>query len=178
MFLYDITTIYHHQRDAQNALGHPIAAAAALAYATPMQWVFLILALWAALVELHTGTFYLAAVAAVAFVTFALGFVLPEEILLVTFLGGLLAALVLIWITRRHAARRTGLRDFDLDQEVRVESLVAGTDRLIVTYRGTRWEAEMATGPALSPGATARIVGRRDHLLRVSPLPPVAQEPS
>ncbi len=31
-----------------------------------MQWVFLVLALGAALVELHTGTFYLAAAAAAA----------------------------------------------------------------------------------------------------------------
>ncbi len=143
-----------------------------------MQWVFLILALWAALVELHTGTFYLAAVAAVAFVTFALGFVLPEEILLVTFLGGLLAALALVWAITRGTARRAGLRDFDLDQEVRVEAAVPGTDRLIVTYRGTRWEAEMATGPVLPPGATARIVGRHDHLLRLSPLPQAAPEHS
>ncbi len=153
-----------------------MAPGAASAYSAPMQWVFLILALWAALVELHSGTFYLAAVAAVAFVTFVLGFVLPEEVLLLTFLGGLLAALVLVWATRRHAARRVSLPDLDLDQEVRIDSAVPGSPRLIVTYRGARWEAEMETGPAPPPGAFARIAGRHGNLLRLAPIPPVSPE--
>ncbi len=153
-----------------------MAPGAASAYSAPMQWVFLILALWAALVELHSGTFYLAAVAAVAFVTFALGFVLPEEVLLLTFLGGLLAALVLVWATRRHAARRVSLPDLDLDQEVRIDAAIPGSPRLIVTYRGARWEAEMATGPAPPPGAFARIAGRHGNLLRLAPIPPVSPE--
>jgi membrane protein implicated in regulation of membrane protease activity len=39
-----------------------------------MQWVFLILALSAALAELHTGTFYLTGVAVAALLTTLLGF--------------------------------------------------------------------------------------------------------
>jgi membrane protein implicated in regulation of membrane protease activity len=135
-----------------------------------MQWAFLILALLAGLSELHTGTFYLAAIAAVAFVTFLLGFVLPDEALLMTFLGGLVVALVLVWLIRRRFARRAGLRDFDLGQPVTVDRIDPGTGRLVVHYRGTSWEAEMAAGAAPAPGAAARIVGRSGNRLRLAPL--------
>ena len=134
-----------------------------------MQWAFLILALLAGLSELHTGTFYLAAISAVAFLTFLLGFVLPEEALLLTFLGGLVVAVGLVWLIRRRSARRPGLRDLDLGQPVRVDTVEPATGRLVVQYRGTRWEAEMAAGAAPAPGAMARIVGRKGNHLRLAP---------
>lgn len=135
-----------------------------------MQWAFLILALLAGLSELHTGTFYLAAIAAVAFVTFLLGFVLPDEALLMTFLGGLVVAVGLVWFIRRRFARRTGLRDLDLGQPVRVDAVEPATGRLVVHYRGTRWDAEMAAGAAPAPGGMARIVGHNGNRLRLAPL--------
>ena len=135
-----------------------------------MQWAFLILALLAGLSELHTGTFYLAAIAAVAFLTFLLGFVLPDEALLMTFLGGLVVAVGLVWFIRRRFARRPGLRDLDLGQPVRVDAVEPGTGRLVVRYRGTRWDAEMAAGAAPAPGSMARIVGHKGNCLRLAPL--------
>jgi hypothetical protein len=64
-------------------------------YDIKVNWMFLVLALWVGLVELHTGTFYLAAVAAVALLTFVLGFFVPDEALLLIFLALCFASLVL-----------------------------------------------------------------------------------
>jgi membrane protein implicated in regulation of membrane protease activity len=116
-----------------------------------MQWVFLVLALGAALVELQTGTFYLAGVAAVALVTFALGFWVHEELLLFVFTIGCAGALTLVWINRRRLPRGLGLPDLDAGKEVQVAAIGPGEGRLVVTYRGTRWDAVLDEGspPAL-----------------------------
>ena len=136
------------------------------AYAAPMQWVFLVLALWAALVELHTGTFYLAAIAAVALLTVVLGFWIHPELLLSVFVAGCVAALVLVWAYRRHLPRGRGLPDLDAGQEVTVTA-IAG-ERLVVTYRGARWDAVMDEGPPPPVGATARIARRTGNILHLA----------
>ena len=73
-----------------------------------------LLALLAALVELHTGTFYLAAVAAAALLTTLIGFWVRDELLIIVFLllcAGLMAAVMLF---RRKLPRGKILADFDI----------------------------------------------------------------
>ena len=136
-----------------------------------MQWVFLVLAVWAALVELHSGTFYLAAVAAAALVTAALGYWIRGDLLILVFvlLCAVLLGAVLLW--RRGGAQRATLADFDVGQMVSVRGVVPHTNHLTVTYRGASWEAVMDDGSAPAPGDTAVIARKTDKLLHLV-LPP------
>lgn len=79
---------------------------------SPMQWVFLVLALLAALAELHTGTFYLAGVAAAALLTALMGFWIRGDLLIFAFVALcaiLTAAVMLSW---RHQARTKSSHGF------------------------------------------------------------------
>jgi len=140
-----------------------------------MQWVFLVLALWAALVELHTGTFYLAAVAAAALLTALLGFWIRDELLIVVFLLLCAALMAAVMLSRRTLARRKPLADFDIGQSVSVQSVSQPGNRLLVSYRGTSWQAVMDDGTVLAPGDTAIIKHRTDKLLHLVAPPKVAQ---
>lgn len=134
-----------------------------------MQWVFLALALWAALVELHTGTFYLAALAAVAFVTFVLGFWVREELLLFLFVAGCILAPTMVWLWRRYRPRDQGLPDLDIGQEVTIAAVRPHDKRCVVTYRGTRWDAVMEDGSAPpAPGTDAYVVRKTGSLLHLA----------
>ena len=130
-----------------------------------IQWGFLILAVWAALTELNTGTFYLAAVAAVALLTVVLGFWVHPELLVFVFVAGCVGALVLVSTYRRRLPRGRGLPDLDAGQEVIVTAVDAGATRLVVTYRGARWDAVMDTGPPPAVGELARITRRTGNTL-------------
>lgn len=134
-----------------------------------MQWVFLVLALLAALVELHTGTIYLAAVALVALVTFILGFWVPEEPLIYVFAGGCVLAVVLVRAYRRAVPDGRGLADFDTDQEATVVAVLSG-QKLTVSYRGTRWDALLDDGPPPAIGSVLRITGKTGSVLHVAAL--------
>jgi membrane protein implicated in regulation of membrane protease activity len=134
-----------------------------------MQWLFLVLALSAALAELHTGTFYLAAVAAVALMTAALGIWIDDEHLIVTFAIGCVAACALVWLYHRTAARKPAFADFDAGQDVTVEAVNPGENRLTVSYRGTRWDAVLDHGPPPSIGARVRITRKTGSILHVAP---------
>lgn len=139
-----------------------------------MQWVFLVLALLAALVELHTGTFYLAAVAAAAVLTSVIGFWVRDDLLIIVFLLLSAALLVAVMLTRRKWSRRKALLDFDIGQSVSVQSVLPQGNRLLVNYRGTNWEAVADDGAALAPGDVAIITRKTDKLLHlVSPHKPV-----
>lgn len=156
-----------------------MAADSQPAYAPPMQWVFLVLALWAALVELHTGTFYLAAIAAVALITVVLGFWVHPELLLFVFVTGCVAALALVWIYRRQLPRGRGLPDLDAGQDVTVISIAPGGTRLVVTYRGTRWDAVMDDGPPPAVGEVARITRKTGNVLHLAaPSGPAQRHPA
>jgi membrane protein implicated in regulation of membrane protease activity len=136
-----------------------------------MQWAFLVLAVWAALVELHTGTFYLAAVAAAALATAAVGFWVSGDLLIVVFV--LLCAVLLgaVHLWRRTWVTHKALADFDLGQSVSVRGVSQPGNRLLVSYRGANWEAVMDDGSAPVPGDTAVIARKTDKLLHLV-LPP------
>jgi membrane protein implicated in regulation of membrane protease activity len=136
-----------------------------------MQWAFLVLAVWAALVELHTGTFYLAAVAAASLVTAALGYWIRGDLLILVFvlLCVVLLGAVMLW--RRTRVARKVLADFDIGQSVSVRGVLPQANRVTVTYRGAHWEAVMDDGSAPAPGDTAVIAGKTDKLLHLV-LPP------
>lgn len=138
------------------------------AYAFRMQWMFLILALGAALVELHSGTFYLAAIALIALIIFGLGFFVREEFLLLLFLALSAGAMVAIWVWRRRRRGRDKLADLDLGQVVVVNAAAGADGTLRVRYRGTDWVGEMAAGPAPAIGAAASIIGKRGNVLRLA----------
>lgn len=136
-----------------------------------MQWAFLVLAVWAALVELHTGTFHLAAVAAAALATAALGFWVSGDLLIVVFvlLCAMLLGAVLLW--RRTWATHKALADFDIGQSVSVRGVTQPGNRLMVSYRGANWDAVMDDGSTPAPGDTAVIASKTDKLLHLV-LPP------
>ena len=140
-----------------------------------MQWGFLVLALLAALVELHTGTFYLAAVAVAALLTALIGVWVWDDLLILVFLllcAILLAAVVLY---RRNWARSKGLADFDIGQSVTISSVSQQGNRLTVSYRGVTWDAMMEDGSVVAAGDTVIITRKTDKLLHLA-FPPVAAQ--
>jgi len=140
-----------------------------------MQWVFLVLALWAALVELHTGTFYLAAVAAAGLLTALIGFWVRDDLLIVVFLLLCAVMMAAVMLSRRKSTRSEPLADFDIGQSVSVHSVSQHGDRLLVSYRGTNWEAVIDDGAVLAPGDIAIITRKTDKLLHLVSPPKVAQ---
>ena len=137
-----------------------------------MQWAFLVLAVVAALVELNTGTFYLAAVAAAALLTTLIGFWLRDDWLIFVFLllCSLLAVTVMLF--RRNSRPGKGLVDFDIGQIVSVRGISPHGHRLTVLYRGVNWEAVTDDGSVLVPGDTAIIVRKTDKLLHLAAAAP------
>ena len=140
-----------------------------------MQWGFLVLALLAALVELHTGTFYLAAVAVAALLTTLIGSWVADDLLILVFL--LLCAILLaaVMLYRRNWARSKDLADFDIGQSVTIRSVSQQGNRLTVSYRGVTWDATMEDGSVAAPGDTAIITRKTDKLLHLASPPVVAQ---
>jgi membrane protein implicated in regulation of membrane protease activity len=133
-----------------------------------MQWAFLILAVLAALAELHSGTFYLAGVAAAAVVTAVIGIWIRDDLLIVVFL--LLCALltVAVMLSRRTWMHSKALVDFDIGQRVSIRSISPHGHRLVVSYRGAEWEAVVDDGAVLAPGDTAVITRKTDKLLHLA----------
>jgi membrane protein implicated in regulation of membrane protease activity len=133
-----------------------------------MQWVFLVLALLAALAELHTGTFYLAGVAAAAVLASLTGFWIRGDLLIFAFV--LLCAVLMgaVMLSRRHRAGTQGLADFDIGQTVTILDVPPPGNRLTVIYRGANWEAVMADGSVPAPGSTAIIEAKTDKLLHLA----------
>ena len=138
-----------------------------------MQWVFFIIALAAALAELHTGTFYLAGIAAAALATAAMGFWIRGELLIVVFVLLCAAVITAVALYRRHRARGAGLADFDIGQTVTVLGVSPQGNSLVVAYRGVNWEAVTDDGSILEPGRTAVITRKTDKLLHLG-VPPAA----
>jgi membrane protein implicated in regulation of membrane protease activity len=134
----------------------------------------------AALVELNTGTFYLAGVAAAAILTTLVGFWLRDDWLIFVFLllCGLLTIAVMLF--RRQLRPGKGLVDFDVGQVVSVNGVSLHGHRLTVSYRGATWEAVTDDGSVLVPGDTAIIVRKTDKLLHLafSPVPPAPAQTS
>ncbi len=137
-------------------------------YDIKVNWMFLVLALWVGLVELHTGTFYLAAVAAVALLTFVLGFFVPDEALLLIFLALCFASLVLVWVLRRRLFQKKGLSDLDAGREVTITAIAPGHNRVIVAYRGARWDAVIDDDSRPEIGGIAQIVRKNGNVLHLS----------
>lgn len=140
-----------------------------------MQWSFLILAVLAALIELNSGTFYLAAVAAAALLTSIIGIWVRDDLLILVFLLLCGTALVAVSLWRRALSRRAALPDFDVGEIVSVQSLLPHTNHLLVSYRGTNWEAVMDDGTTPAPGDTAIIAGKTDKLLHLVASPNAAR---
>jgi membrane protein implicated in regulation of membrane protease activity len=139
-----------------------------------MQWIFLVLGLAAAVFELTSGTFYLAGVAAAAFLTALAGIWLAPGSLPIVFVVLSLAVLPAVLLLRRNLAGTRPLPDADIGQSVTVISVAAATGHLIVAYRGSRWEAVVDDGKLPAPGQSAIITARTDKLLHLA-LPAEAQ---
>ena len=150
------------------SIAHHLALTPQMQYAWIMQLIFLGLALAAALVELSTGTFYLAAVALIALGTAALGFLLPDDDLILVFLGGSLIALALVRAWHRRQARKPGLPDLDAGQFVTISGHGASATHVVVTYRGTRWDGVMIDGAQPIIGSEAVIMRKSGSLLQLA----------
>lgn len=133
-----------------------------------MQWVFLVLALLAALAELHIGTFYLGGVAAAALLTTLIGFWIRGDLLIFAFvvLCAILTAAVML--ARHHQARTKGLADFDIGQTVTIGDVPPQGNSLTVSYRGADWQAVMEDGSVPAPGSIAIIKRKTDKLLHLA----------
>ena len=140
-----------------------------------MQWAFLVLAVVAALIELHTGTFYLAAVAAAALLTTVIGFWIRDDLLILVFLllCAILTGAVVVW--RRTGTQSKTLADFDIGQRVTIRSVSQQGNRLVVSYRGANWDAVMDDGSARVPGDIAVIKRKTDMLLLLASPPEAAR---
>ena len=138
-----------------------------------MQWVFFVLALCAALAELTTGTFYLAGVAAAAFLTALIGFRIRGDLLVFAFLALSLILMAAILMFRRRRGRGKDLADFDIGQTVTIRGVSPHGNRLMVSYRGVDWEAVMEDNSVLAPGSAAIIMRKTDKILHLA-LPPNA----
>ena len=136
-----------------------------------MQWVFLVLALLAALAELHIGTFYLAGVAVAALLASLTGFWIPGDLLIFAFVVLCTVLMGAVMLSRQHRAHKKGLADFDIGQTVTVLDDPVPGNRLTVIYRGVNWEAVMEDGSVPAPGSTAIIKAKTDKLLHLA-LPP------
>jgi membrane protein implicated in regulation of membrane protease activity len=132
-----------------------------------MQWVFFVLALLAALAELHTGTFYLAGVAAAALLTALMGFWVRGDLLIFAFVVLCAVVTAAIMLRRRRRARSTGLADFDIGQAVTIGDVPPRGNCLTVSYRGANWQAVMEDGSVPAPGSTAIIKRKTDKLLHL-----------
>ena len=140
-----------------------------------MLWVFLVLAVLAALAELNTGTFYLAGVAVAALLTALIGIWIRGDALILVFavLCALLTGAVVL--LRRNRGRTRDLADFDIGQTVTIREAAPQGHRLVVSYRGVDWQAEMEDGSIPGPGSTAIIKRKTDKLLHLV-LPPGAAQ--
>ncbi len=134
--------------------------------------VYVVIAFVAGLVELFTGTFYLAAVALAALFTAITGLLLPGTVLHWFFLGFCLVLLPTgLWLRHRLAAKTKDLGDFDLGQGVDVVSGPDSNQQYSVRYRGAEWLAVVDDGPSPCPGDRAVIIAKTDNLLHLGVLP-------
>ncbi len=133
-----------------------------------LQWVFLVLGLVAAIAELNSGTFYLAGIAAASFLTALAGFWIGADWLPLAFLVFCVALLPLVVMLRRGLSRGRTLPDADVGQIVTVVSVAEESGRLVVSYRGSRWDAVMDRGTMLEPGQSAVITKKTDKLLHLA----------
>jgi len=133
-----------------------------------MQWAFLVLAVVAALVELNTGTFYLAAIAAAALLTTLIGFWLRGDWLIFVFLLLCASLAITVTLARRTHRSTKPLADFDIGQTVSVTAIAPLGHHLTVTYRGVNWDAVTDDASVLAPGDTAIIVRKTDKLLHLA----------
>lgn len=141
-----------------------------------MQWVFVVVALCAALAELNTGTFYLAGIAAAAFLTALIGFWIRGDQLIFAFVILCAVLLAAVMLLRRRRTRGKDLADFDIGQTVIVRGVSPQGNSLVVDYRGVKWEAVMEDGSVPAPGSTAIIRRKTDKLLHLALPPKVAQK--
>jgi membrane protein implicated in regulation of membrane protease activity len=133
-----------------------------------MQWMFLVLGLVAAVCELATGTFYLAGLAAAALLTALAGLWVAPGMLPVAFVILCIAVLPAVRLLRRRLARSRALPDADIGQSVTVVSVAAETRHLVVSYRGSRWDAVVDKGMLPAPGQSAVITAKTDKLLHLA----------
>ena len=133
-----------------------------------MQWGFVVVGLLAALAEMHTGTFYLAGIAAAALLTAGLGFWIDGDWLVYGFVVLCTVVTLMITITRRRRIFGRDLPDFDIGQTVSVVAVSQPGNRLTVAYRGAQWAAVMQDGSSASPGDSAVIARKTDKLLHLA----------
>ncbi|AOX16074.1 NfeD family protein [Kozakia baliensis] len=135
-----------------------------------MQWAFFILALFAILAELNTGTFYLAGVALAALLTAFIAIWWSHDLWLVVIFAMLCGLLTLVVRLYRPTLRSVkDPTDFDIGQPVTVLTVHPEDNREVtVMYRGATWQAVIQDGSLLPPQSAAVIVGRSDNILHLA----------
>ncbi|MGH7107056.1 MAG: NfeD family protein [Acetobacteraceae bacterium] len=136
-----------------------------------MPWLFLVIGLVSAIVELHATTFYLSAVAIAAFAAAVAGIWIRPDFLPLVFVGVALALLPAVLTLRRRLSTTRPLPDPDVGQIATIVEIGPDGRRLSVSYRGSRWEAVMESGPPPRPGDAAIIQRKTDKLLHLA-MPP------
>lgn len=128
-------------------------------------WIWWVLAAVLVGAELMTGTFYLLAVA-VAFAVGGLAAILNVSLPLQLVTAGVVAV-VGTMVAHRWRLKRVVPQQppFDVGQPVKV--LDWRDDRARVFYRGTQWDAELAT-PGVARAETMYIVGTKGSILLIA----------
>ena len=121
----------------------------------------------AALAEMHSGTFYLAGIAAVALLTALAGFWVSDAQSVYVFVVLCVLAIAVITLLRRRRPPAQSFPDLDIGQSVSVLTVSAPDNRLTVRYRGTVWQATMDDGAVPAPGDTAEVAAKTDKLLHL-----------
>jgi membrane protein implicated in regulation of membrane protease activity len=130
--------------------------------------MFLVLGLVVAIAELSSGTFYLAGVAAAAFLTSLTGFWIRADWLPLAFLVFCIGLLPVVRLLRQRLSRGRTLPDPDVGQIATVVSVSEASGRLVVSYRGSRWDAVLDRGKMPEPGQSATITRKTDKLLHLA----------
>lgn len=140
-----------------------------------LQWVFLVLAIVAALAELHFGTIYLIGVVIAALIALVVGFGFGTEPDVIVFVVVCIALMPVAAVLKRRFQNPV-LADFDLGQTVTILGPGQSPGTVRVEYRGARWDAmidplapDMPGSPA--PGQAAMITGRDGNRLLLTPIP-------
>lgn len=135
-----------------------------------LQWAFLLLAIGAAIAEMHSVTIYLAGVALAALVATLAGFWIGGGTEVLVFAAAGVCVIVAVPPLRKRLSRRVAP---DLDAGQTVVFLEAGRrpGEAVVRYRGARWEADVDAAAPVVPGGPGVIIARHGNRLAVKAVP-------
>ncbi len=134
-----------------------------------LQWSFLLLAIGAAIAEVHSVTIYLAGVAVAALLATLAGFWVKGGAEVAVFAAASLGVLAAVPPLRRKLARKR-TPELDLGETVVFVAPGARPGEAVVRYRGAQWQADIDPAEAVVAGQAGVITARHGSRLVVKAL--------